>query len=485
MGRTPRPRPPGVHPRSPVYARTPAGANAVGTPPDRRRGVDHVSQTSAAASLVRVSVSSGTRRADLGVPGGIPVVELVPELARELGVLDAGNASHGFRLVAGGGLLVDPDRSLAAQGITDGAVLSLETVDATTDKVYDDVVEAVADVVETQFAPWTARHSAGTAIGAATVFLLCAAWALFTARDAGLVVTAVAGAVALLLVGTAAVLESRTQAVGAVALAAVSLVYAAVAGFAVQPSAPLWGEGLLYAGAAVAVVGLLAAAGPAPAPPGARCRRRGRRRHGRARRGRRTGPGVDDDGLRRRLRRRGRAGQRAAVGGHLVEPAVLARTAHGGRDRRRCTGGRPRPGAHPGRARPRRHGRRRTGDRRGRPAHHAAARGRGGGRHAPRRRGPRRHPAAHPAQPHPHLGAARDGDRHPRPGARRGRRRAAAPDLAPRPRRAARQAGAALVVSLAVLAPRTRVGLGRLADAADGIVLVALLPLAAATIGVL
>ena len=46
-------------------------------------------------------------------------------------------------------------------------------------------------------------------------------------------------------------------------------------------------------------------------------------------------------------------------------------------------------------------------------------------------------------------------------------------------------AGAALVVALAVLAPRTRVGLGRVADALDGIVLVALLPLAAATIGVL
>jgi hypothetical protein len=45
--------------------------------------------------------------------------------------------------------------------------------------------------------------------------------------------------------------------------------------------------------------------------------------------------------------------------------------------------------------------------------------------------------------------------------------------------------GAALVVSLAVLAPRTRVGLGRLADTLDAVVLVALLPLAAATIGVL
>ncbi|MFQ6173366.1 type VII secretion integral membrane protein EccD [Oryzobacter sp. R7] len=218
-----------------------------------------MSQVSTAASLVRVSVSSGTRRADLGVPGGIPVVELVPELARELGVLDTTSASHGYRLVVRGGVLLDPDRSLAAQGVTDGTVLSLETVDVTTEKVYDDVVEAVADVVETQFAPWTARHSAGTALGAATVFLLCAAWALFTARASGLLVAAVAGAVALLLVGTAAVLHARTRSAGAVALAGTALVHAAVAGSAVEPSAPLWGEGLLHAGAAVAVVGALAA----------------------------------------------------------------------------------------------------------------------------------------------------------------------------------------------------------------------------------
>ncbi len=203
-----------------------------------------MSQASAAASLVRVSVSSGTRRADLGVPGGIPVVEIVPELARELGVLDPEHASHGFRLVAGGGMLVDPDRSLAAQGITDGTMLSLEAVDPTTDKVYDDVVEAVADVVETQFAPWTARHSAGTAVGAATVFLLCAAWALFTARDAGLLVTAVAGAVALLLVGAAAVLDTRAQAGGALALASPRW-SSPRRGVRRPPADALWGEGLL------------------------------------------------------------------------------------------------------------------------------------------------------------------------------------------------------------------------------------------------
>lgn len=219
-----------------------------------------MSQPSAAsASLVRVSVSSGTRRADLGVPGGIPVVEIVPELARELGVLDAHGASHGFRLVAGGGTLVDPDLSLAAQGVTDGAVLSLETVDPGTDKVYDDVVEAVADVVETQFAPWTARHSAGTAVGAAAVLLLCAAWALFATRDSGLLVAAVAGLVALLLVGAAAVLGARGQDGGALTLAGTALAWAAVAGSAVRPTVPLWGEGLLLVGAAVAGTALAGA----------------------------------------------------------------------------------------------------------------------------------------------------------------------------------------------------------------------------------
>ena len=282
----------------------------------------------------------------------------------------------------GGGAVVDPDRSLAAQGITDGAVLSLETVDVTTEKVYDDVVEAVADAVETQFAPWTARHSAGTAIGAATVFLLCAAYALFTARESGLLVTAVAGAISVLLVGTAAVLSSRTQATGALALACTALVYAAVAGFAVDPSAPLWGEGLLYAGAAVAVVGVLAAAvvgrhrlvlAAGAVVGAAMVVHRRRERHRRP---------VDDDGVRRRLRRRGRARQRPAVARHLLEPAHLPRPTHRGRDRRRRPRGRPRAGPGAGGARSRRHGRR------------GARLGRGG----PARRRPSSSPPASPAR---------------------------------------------------------------------------------------
>jgi len=215
---------------------------------------------STAASLVRLSVSSGTRRADLGIPGSIPVAEIIPDLARELGVLEPHSASLGYRLLRADGSPVESDRSLAAQGIEDGSVLALEPNRADGDKVYDDVVEAVADLVETQFTPWTAANSAGTAVGASVVLFLAAAYALFTARDSGILIAALSGVCALLLVGAAAVLAHvRKQPSAAVALALTAVVYAGVSGFASVPDAALWGEGLLYAGAGVAVVGVLGA----------------------------------------------------------------------------------------------------------------------------------------------------------------------------------------------------------------------------------
>lgn len=220
-----------------------------------------MSDSTAMTALVRVSVASGTKRADLGVPGSIPVAEIIPELARELGVLDSHTASQGFRLLGGDGRLVDPERGLTAQNIIDGTVLTLEPISVARDKVYDDVVEAVSDLVETQFTPWTARHSAATAVGAAVVFFLAAAYALFSARENGVLIAALSGVCAALLLGAAAVLTFvRRQPFAAAALAGTALVYAMVAGFAARPSAPLWGEGLVYAGAAVALASLVAIA---------------------------------------------------------------------------------------------------------------------------------------------------------------------------------------------------------------------------------
>lgn len=50
--------------------------------------LEPVGRASAASGLVRLSVMSSTRRVDLVLPGAVPVAELVPELARSVGLLD-------------------------------------------------------------------------------------------------------------------------------------------------------------------------------------------------------------------------------------------------------------------------------------------------------------------------------------------------------------------------------------------------------------
>ncbi|MCE1178899.1 MAG: type VII secretion integral membrane protein EccD [Micrococcales bacterium] len=208
------------------------------------------------SSLIRVSVSSGSRRADLGVPGGIPVAEMLPGLARELGQLDVQTAGHRFELVRADGRPLDPRLPLAAQGVTDGHVLTLAMADRAAPKVYDDVVEAVSDLVESEFAPWTAEHSARTALAAALTLFAAGALALFVQRQEGALVAAMAGAVALLLLITGAVLSRlRLQHVAGAGLAVAAAVYAAVSGAALSGQDDLWGEPALFAGAGMVLAG--------------------------------------------------------------------------------------------------------------------------------------------------------------------------------------------------------------------------------------
>ena len=72
---------------------------------------------------MRVTVTSGTRRADLALPGGVRVAELVPELTRTMGLLDAATVHLGYRLMTLDGRILGADTGLVSQGVTDGAVL--------------------------------------------------------------------------------------------------------------------------------------------------------------------------------------------------------------------------------------------------------------------------------------------------------------------------------------------------------------------------
>ena len=193
-----------------------------------------------ASGLVRVTVTSGTRRVDLVLPGAVPVAELVPELARSVGLLDAVTVYAGYRLVTQEGRELVSDAGLTIQGVEDGGVITVAAgVDDEPPLVYDDVVEAMADIVERDLKPWDAAAGRRTALWAAVLLLLVGAGSLLLQHGSD-VAAAAAVVVAVVLVLGAVVL-SRTQGEtdAAVTVAVMGCTYAAVAGLMIAWEDPV------------------------------------------------------------------------------------------------------------------------------------------------------------------------------------------------------------------------------------------------------
>ena len=208
------------------------------------------------ADLVRLSVSAGERTTDLVLPSRLPLAEILPEVASLVGPLDAYEAYGGYALVGSDGRALDLDSSFLAQGVHDGAVLTLVTgAEAEEKKVYDDVVEAVADSVEGIGAGWTEQNSRMTTLAISGLLLLLGALALFLQRDTGIIVTVVATVAAVLLVLAGAVfsrVRSDDAAAGIVLIAAG--LYAVVAALSAIRGT-VYEVPLLVAGLALAAVG--------------------------------------------------------------------------------------------------------------------------------------------------------------------------------------------------------------------------------------
>ena len=218
---------------------------------------------SEAGGLLRVTVVVGDRRHDLALPGQLPVAELDPELARTLNLLDAETVYAGYALVASDGRRLDGDLGLVGQGVDPGSVLTLTAgVDQPAPRVYDDVVEAMADAVEADLKAWDPATGRRTALSAAALVLALGALCLGLQRP-DLVAGAAAGVSGLVLV-VAAVTLSRTRAEHetAVMLAWAGVVFAAVAGVTAAPAGPVLGlpaaigAGGALAASLVAVLGL-------------------------------------------------------------------------------------------------------------------------------------------------------------------------------------------------------------------------------------
>ena len=206
-----------------------------------------------------VTVTSGTRRVDLALPSAVCVADLAPELARCVAVLDS--AVHGgVHLLARDGRELTPSLSLAAQGVEHGDVLTVAA--GSLDDLpwaYDDLPEAVADLVAGDVAPWSRATGRRTAHVAAAALLLTGAAGLANQHSRVGVVPAAVATAAVLLVTAVLFARMRGDAIVAAAVANLGCVYAAVAGLC-------WGWGdqsvgvcVACAGAGLMVAGLVAA----------------------------------------------------------------------------------------------------------------------------------------------------------------------------------------------------------------------------------
>lgn len=221
-----------------------------------------------AGGLIRVSVASGSRRVDLVLPAAVPVAELVPELARSVGLLDPATVYGGYRLVTPEGRVLRPDTGLQVQGISDGGLLTVAAgVDDEPARVYDDIVEAMADVVERELTPWRPAVGRRTALAAAALLLGLGAVALLVQHESRL--SEVAAVAVALVLGVGAIVLSRAQGEpeAAVTVSHVAAVYAAVAGLLLVPEsevgtpfpygADFFGYPLAAIGGAVLLSGLV------------------------------------------------------------------------------------------------------------------------------------------------------------------------------------------------------------------------------------
>jgi len=214
------------------------------------------------SGLVRVTVASGTRRVDLVLPGAVPVAELVPELARSVGLLDAATAFGGYRLVTPEGRELAGDSGLIIQGIEDGGLLTVTAgVDDPPPRVYDDVVEAMTDVVEQDLKPWEPASGRRTALSAAGLLMALGAVALLIQRGSLLAAVAAVVVAAALVVGAIVLSRVQHEPETAVAVAWMGAVYAAVAGLMLVTDGRFFGLPVACAGAGALLAGLVALVG--------------------------------------------------------------------------------------------------------------------------------------------------------------------------------------------------------------------------------
>ncbi|MFD3548952.1 type VII secretion integral membrane protein EccD [Streptomyces sp. NPDC058655] len=130
--------------------------------------------TAATTGFCRVTVVAPDSRIDVALPEDIAVADVYPELLRLTGQTQPVGAPTGFHLVRRSGAVLDGARTLAAQRVLDGEVLSLRPfAESLPPAVFDDVSDAVASAVVRDRHRWSDDMLRGAGLaGAALLFAL-------------------------------------------------------------------------------------------------------------------------------------------------------------------------------------------------------------------------------------------------------------------------------------------------------------------------
>ncbi|MFJ2111009.1 type VII secretion integral membrane protein EccD [Streptomyces sp. NPDC087850] len=198
----------------------------------------------------RVTVVAPDSRVDVALPEDIPVADLYPEILRLSGQSPAEGAPVGYHLVRRDGTVLEGARTLAAQRILDGELLSLRPfAESLPPAVFDDVSDAVATAVARDRTLWTDSLTRGAGLFGGSVLLTLVAFVLWTAAPRhdthGLpgILAAVTGLLLLALAAVRArVYDDRAS---SVALGTGALANVAVAGAGLLPLGEGQGVGRL------------------------------------------------------------------------------------------------------------------------------------------------------------------------------------------------------------------------------------------------
>ncbi|MFD3935050.1 type VII secretion integral membrane protein EccD [Streptomyces sp. NPDC058611] len=203
--------------------------------------------TAATTGFCRVTVVAPDSRIDVALPEDIAVADVYPELLRLTGQTQPVGAPTGFHLVRRSGTVLDGARTLAAQQVLDGEVLSLRPfAESLPPAVFDDVSDAVASAVVRDRHRWSDDMLRGAGLAGAALLFTMLGFVLWYAdpvrHDMHGLAGVIAGSTGVLLTAVAGVRARVYRDRGsAVALGLAALPHLLIAGSGII--APAAGQG--------------------------------------------------------------------------------------------------------------------------------------------------------------------------------------------------------------------------------------------------